>query len=233
MLPDGDIYCTHNGKYIKWIHRQGQHKSCIPKKNFELAQQLATRKYLSLKLQELTQEKQAIITYLQTSPEHYKSQELLMKPEYVPLIKNVTTSFSQSLLDWINAPYNANPHHQDSLTHKTQSGKLVRSKSEAIIEMLLTQHNIPFRYECELVFDSITIYPDFTIKHPITEKTYYWEHFGLMDNPTYAHNALTKLQTYISYGIIPNISLITTYETKNHPLTTDAVSDIIRKYFTN
>lgn len=233
LLPDGDFYCTHNGKYIKWIHRLDQHKSCIPKKDFEFAQQLATRKYLSLRLQELTQEKQAIINYLKLSPTCYKSQELLMKPEYAPLIKNVNDPFSRTILDWMNAPYRTNPHHPDSLTHKTQSGRFVRSKSEAIIDMLLTQNNIPFRYECELVFDSITIYPDFTIKHPTTEKIYYWEHFGLMDNPTYAHNALTKLQTYISYGIIPNITLITTYETKTHPLTIDTVSDIISKYFIN
>ncbi|MBQ3061604.1 MAG: hypothetical protein IJD02_04105 [Lachnospiraceae bacterium] len=154
-----------------------------------------------------------------------------MKPEYAALIKDSCSSFSQALLDWINAPYRTNPHHPESLTHKTQSGILVRSKSEAIIAMLLSQHNIPFRYECELVLGPITIYPDFTLKHPSTEKTYYWEHFGLMDNPTYSHNVLTKLQTYISYGIIPNATLITTYETKAHPLTSDTVSDIISKYF--
>ena len=230
-LPDGDIYCTHNGKYIKWIHCIGEQKSCISKKNLELAQQLATRKYLLLKLDELIQEKLAITSYLKKSPTHFKSYELLTKPEYAPLIKNCTNIFPQKILDWLKTPHLTNPHHPEALTHKTQSGIYVRSKSEAIIEMLLTQYNIPFKYECALVFDSVTIYPDFTIMHPTTEKIYYWEHFGLMDNPSYAHKALTKLQTYISYDIIPNITLITTYETKDHPLTADVVSDIINNYF--
>lgn len=60
---------------------------------------------------------------------------------------------------------------------------------------------------------------------------YYWEHFGLMDNPTYAQNAYSKLQIYTSHGIIPSIQLITTYETKANPLSTDIVEKIIAYYF--
>lgn len=40
------------------------------------------------------------------------------------------------------------------------------------------EHNEAFRYECLLKLGDSAYYPDFTIKHPKTGKTYYWEHFG-------------------------------------------------------
>jgi len=59
--------------------------------------------------------------------------------------------------------------------------------------MILYADNIPFRYECALQLDNITIYPDFTIRHPQTGETIYWEHFGRMDKDDYSKNAFSKL----------------------------------------
>ena len=97
--------------------------------------------------------------------------------------------------------------------------------------MALTQNNIPFRYECALQLGETTIYPDFTIRHPRTGETYYWEHFGMMDNPAYRKSASLKLQNYISNGIIPTIQLITTYETKEKQLDLDIIEKIVKEYF--
>ena len=99
--------------------------------------------------------------------------------------------------------------------------------------MLLYINKIPFRYECALHLGETTLFPDFTIRHPKTGNVYYWEHFGLMDNPAYSQNAYSKLQLYTSHGIIPSIQLITTYETKDNPLSTDIVEKIIAYYFLN
>ena len=44
-LPEGNFYCTQNGKYVKWIHRKEDKQICIPKTNLEFAQKLAYRKY--------------------------------------------------------------------------------------------------------------------------------------------------------------------------------------------
>lgn len=71
----------------------------------------------------------------------------------------------------------------------------------------------------------------FTIRHPKTGEVFYWEHFGLMDNPTYSKNAYSKLQLYTNHGIIPSIQLITTYETKEHPLTAETIEKIVENYF--
>lgn len=92
-------------------------------------------------------------------------------------------------------------------------------------------YGIPFRYECELQLGEIAVYPDFTIMHPKTEKIYYWEHFGLIDDSSYVRSAMAKQQNYIANGIIPTIQLITTYETKANPLDTETVEKTIERYF--
>ena len=86
---------------------------------------------------------------------------------------------------------------------------------------------IPFRYECALHLGNTTLFPDFTIRHPKTGEFFYWEHFGMIDNATYCQNMTSKLQLYTAHGIIPSIQLITTYETKEHPLSAEMVENII------
>lgn len=77
----------------------------------------------------------------------------------------------------------------------------------------------------------VIVYPDFTIQHPQTGQLFYWEHFGLMDDPNYYKNAYSKLTLYASAGIIPSINLITTYETNNSPLNTEIVNKLVSHYF--
>lgn len=97
--------------------------------------------------------------------------------------------------------------------------------------MFLYTNKIPFRYECALQLGESVIFPDFTIRHPETGNLYYWEHFGLMDDLSYSRNSCAKLQLYTSHGIIPSIHLITTYETKDSPLSSEIVEKIVSHYF--
>ena len=146
----------------------------------------------------------------------------------------LTTYFStkiSNLSDWTTTPYEKNTNHPEGLKFKTINGYYVRSKSELIIANILISNNIPFRYECALNLGGVTIYPDFTIMHPKTKQIFYWEHFGMIDNPSYASGANSKLHTYISNEIYPTINLITTYETKGYPLNISMVEEIIKYYF--
>ena len=99
-----------------------------------------------------------------------------------------------------------------------------------MIAMLLHLNAIPYRYECALSLGGVTLFPDFTIRHPGTGALYYWEHFGLMDDPAYAKNAGSKLSLYAANGIIPSVHLITTYETKAYPLNA-GIEHLISYYF--
>ena len=164
-------------------------------------------------------------------PEPSKVSSLLSHPEFQILLAPYFTPFAQELTDWMNSSYDSNPQHTEHLIHRSTSGNLVRSKSEAMIDMVLYSHRIPFRYECALYLGNHPIFPDFTIRHPQTGETFYWEHFGMMDDALYAQNTASKLQLYISHGIIPSIHLITTYETKDHPLSIEVIQNTVEHYF--
>lgn len=231
-LPSGKLVCSQNGKYKKWYQSDGHKKVYISKTNKKLAEQLAAKKYLSLQLEDLKNEKNAIQFYLRHSSFHGKSEKLLTDDsEYKNLLTSYFSPLSEELSTWSKTEYISNPNYPEQLVHKGSSGIFVRSKSESMIDMILYVHKIPFRYECALTLGETTLYPDFTIRHPKTGEVYYWEHFGLMDNPAYSKNAYTKLQLYTNHGIIPSIQLITTYETKEHPLTAETIESIVENYF--
>ena len=231
-LPPGKLVCCHHGKYQKWYQSDGHTKTYIPKSNRNFAEQLAAQTYLSTLLTDLSQEKTALDFYLRHHNIHSeKASKLLETPSFCDLLSSHFKPISQELTDWMNAPYEQNQHHPEHLIHKTTSGHLVRSKSESMIASCLYTNHIPFRYECALPLDNVFIYPDFTIRHPVTGEIYYWEHFGLMDDPSYSKKTASKLQLYISHEIIPSIQLITTYETMEHPLSTEVIYKIVEHYF--
>lgn len=232
-FPPGKLVCTRNQNRYKWYQSDGHKCTYIPKKNHLLAEKLAVKKYLSLSLDDLIAEKRAIQFYLN----HHHSdtgraeQLLTQDSEFKNLLAPHFTPLSQELSDWAHADYSRNPKFPEQLIHKSSSGNLLRSKSESMIDMLLYTNKIPFRYECMLLLGEITIYPDFTIRHPKTGQIYYWEHFGMMDNPSYSKKVASKLDLYISNGFIPSIQLLTTYETKDSPLSSEVINKLITHYF--
>lgn len=131
----------------------------------------------------------------------------------------------------MNSPYETNTKHPEHLIHKGVANTFLRSKSEVLIDMLLRRNKIPFRYECALPLGNSVVYPDFTLRHPDSGEFYYWEHFGMMDQPSYIKKTISKLNRYATNGIIPNINLITTYETKEHPLNPEIIEKYIDYYF--
>jgi len=232
QFPKGKLFCTKNRQYFKWYITDGKTQTYLPKSKRSLAEKLATKKYLSLLLEDFIHEKKAIEFYLRHHSQSSQSEHMLLRcPEYSDLVKPYFTPLSQELHDWATQTFESNPKHPEQLIQKTASGKMVRSKSEALIDMILYSHKIPFRYEAPLQLDNITFYPDFTIRHPETGQFIYWEHFGLVEQPEYRQNMLSKLELYMSHGIFPNINLVTTYETKDYPLSMELVQKAVEYYF--
>lgn len=85
-----------------------------------------------------------------------------------------------------------------NLIYSTERGDKVRSKSEVIIANLLFNHGINYEYERPLKIGSIVIRPDFTIMTS-DNKTYYWEHLGMLNLEKHDDDWINKLKLYDLY----------------------------------
>lgn len=232
-FPEGKICCVHDKNRIKWFQNLHGKYFYISTKKKKLIRQLVNKKFLQLQLDDCLQEKRAIDFYLK----HYHAdkkqalQDFLSEPAYFDVLSDIFKPLSDELNDWMHEPFEGNPSHPEQLIFRTSSGNIVRSKSEVLIDMSLFTNKIPFRYENPLTLENITIYPDFTIRHPQTGEFFYWEHFGMMDNPEYSKHAFSKLQLYAQHQIIPTHQLITTYETRENPFLPEQIEQVVEQYF--
>lgn len=230
--PSGELICAKNNKKYKWYLRSENQSIYLPKKEKQLAQKLAAKKYYQLRKKDLQRELSACRMYLGRADNSQSAIERMMQnAEYERLLGRHFNSMDTELAQWTNAEYERNGSHAENLIVQGTGGKFVRSKSEAIIDRTLYYFGVPFRYEDKLILGNSIFYPDFTIRHPKTGRFFYWEHFGIMDNPEYANRACQKIKSYCECGIIPSVNLILTYETKEYPLAIERVERLVKEYF--
>ena len=230
--PQGELICAKNSKHYKWYLRKDNKKVYLPKKEKQLAQKLILKKYYRLRKKDLERELTACHAYAHKAERDGSLVEKMMSnAEYERLLGGRFRLIDRELENWMSSVYERNTGHPETLNIKGTQGKLLRSKSEAIIDKTLFTFGIPFRYEDKLTLGNMIFHPDFTIRHPQTGKFYYWEHFGKMDDTDYVNHICQKVKTYCSYGIIPSVNLILTYETKECPLGIDWVEKTVKDYF--
>ena len=233
-MPKEDLRCAKNGKNYKWFCiKEGGIATYLPKSNRRYAEKLALKKYYESRYEELSHQVKALKYYeRQMKKVEGKSEDLLKHEEWGKLLEPMHSVQREDLKMWMEEKYEGGAGYPENLIHKGSQGKYLRSKSEVIIDMMLYKYGIPFRYEDKLLLDNgIYIYPDFTVRHPITGKRIYWEHFGMMDDREYRNGACKKIRLYCDNGIIPSINLITTFETADHPLDVERVEKIIKEFF--
>lgn len=234
-FPEGELVIHKNGTYHRWVIKKGTQREYIPKSNRSIAEVMALKKYYFLRLAEVDEELSLIRSYIKSSASRTLSATDLLE-ETSPYYELLQGYFSKDKLPvstqkWCSESYETNHSHPENLIHTTLAGHKVRSKSEVIIANLLYTNHIPYRYEAALQLNEFTVYPDFTILHPVSNKLFYWEHFGMMDKSPYCDAACNKLKTYCYNGIFPSMQLITTYETSKYPISSDQVQQIITQYF--
>lgn len=176
------------------------------------------------------------------------------------LITPVTLTDDQYAVNWQKVSWTGRPFSPDAPLLYTARGERVRSKSEVIIADTLFRHKIPYRYEFPLTLrrsseapfhsdfyklnhytsdsgshttsigDTITLYPDFLCLNTRTRSEFYWEHFGLMDDPDYSKNTAGKLRLYTENGILAGRNLIITMETQIEPPSIKALEKLIEEF---
>ncbi len=175
------------------------------------------------------------------------------------LITPITLTDDQYAARWQKVSWTGRPFSPDAPLLYTARGERVRSKSEVIIADTLFRHKIPYRYEFPLTlqrssevpfhsdFDklnhhtsdsgshttsigTVTLHPDFLCMNTRTRSEFYWEHFGLMDDPDYSKNTAGKLRLYTENGILPGRNLIITMETQTEPPSIKALEKLIEEF---
>ena len=114
--------------------------------------------------------------------------------------------------------------YEEGKIHQALSGLMVRSKSEVIIANMLSEREIPFKYEVPLTAPDGTFYlPDFTILW--NGERWFWEHWGLMEKEEYRNHRETKIRWYKRF--FPG-RLVETFELPTLSADADA---LIKKHF--
>lgn len=253
-MPEGHLriaQTSHKPQYYHYIDPKDFKGVFIPRSKDDFARKLAQKDYDQKVLKLLKNEINAITTCLskicksgstpaENASAATKLEDLYAKmcPARQRLITPVTLTAEQYAKQWLSVNWKGRPFTPDTTIHTTSSGIQVRSKSEVLIADTLTRMGIPFRYEYPLKLrrpsgDIVTLHPDFLCLNVESRSEFYWEHFGLMDDPDYSNNAAGKLRLYTENGIIGGRNLIITMETQKEPLTTRLVERIIMELLTN
>lgn len=233
--PIGGLRVSMRDGYPRYYNCTGKGDALgnyICKSDLQLAQQLAQKEYDQKVMKELTKIIKWIRQVVDASP--YNSLNDIweqMHPAKKSFIHPYTLSDEEYRKQWEGITYVGKSFDEAISEIYTDRGERVRSKSEKIIADKLNSMKIPYRYEYPLKLSGFgTVYPDFTILNLRTRKEYYFEHFGMMDKPEYASNAIQKLETYQRNGIYPGEKLLITYETSEMMCDMRLVQCLFEKY---
>lgn len=235
--PEGSLHVSKCASKFQFYRitkeNEAKKRTYIGKESGDLIQKLAQKSY-DEKVLKLAKKRLAQMSNLAYKYEDDEFEKLYEKehPEKKKIIKPVEEPWDAFLEKWEAELYQGK-EFMDSATYiLTEKGEKVRSKSEKIIADYLLKKGISYKYERPLHLKGLGIvYPDFTLISPATRKEVYWEHCGMMDNPTYSAAAVRKIHTYEKNGIFLGERLILTFETEKISLETVLLEKIVEKYF--
>lgn len=230
--PRGDLCTEKRGDKIRYFCRENKKVYLNNKQQSEI-KKLEEKAYYSSLLKAAEKEKQTlnkVLKLLDKCPDT-ESVFLNIPEEKRNLIKSIYSEMSENRVKQFNkfklAANNTTQSH-----FKTLNGEYVKSKSELIIADRLQANGISYAYESGVLMDNTVEvwHPDFSVLNKNTGKVFYWEHFGMMDNPEYLNNFQYKLERFAKKGIFPGESLIITTESSSRPLDTNYVDLLIKHY---
>ena len=212
--PEGTLnLSTANGssQYYHKIQRHEKKGKYIEKGNSKLIKALAQKDYDLRMLKEVEVRKKNLQKIRMNFPEKcldeiYSSLPLARKQ----FVKPYVVPDDEYVKEWSEVEYEGNPYLTKFAVYTTERGEQVRSKSEKIIADKLYAMGMPYRYEYPLLF--------------------YFEHFGMMDDPEYSGKAVLKLQTYARNHIYPGKQLLMSFETSKTPLDISYIEKMLNEF---
>ncbi|MBQ9063209.1 MAG: hypothetical protein IJ121_10385 [Eubacterium sp.] len=244
QYPQGRLKINQKGKRTQFCMQMLQKENLegvekvkekiiyIKKENPETVDKLVQRDYEKKLLKAL----EARYKVIKNVPKVYGETDLIRiysesHPERKSRIKTEYLPDEEFAENWQNISYKGKPLGENVPEIYTVKGERVRSKSEKILADLFERSKIPYRYEHPLELQNgNVIYPDFMLLNKRTRREYYFEHLGMMDDPQYAEKAIKRIALYERNDMYPGEKLLITSETRNTPLNTALVTQLIRHY---
>ena len=231
--PDGRLRIKRQDKWLSYyLVTDNKNKLGTIIKDNSSIKALAQKSYL----QDLVKSAQSELKALQPLVKRYEDATFedvypALSQDRKDLIQPYITPDDEYIEQWINKPYTPKGFKEGTPVYMTMKGDRVRSKSEQIIADRLYTNNIPYKYECPIVFGDAVLHPDFTILRMSDRCELYYEHFGKMDDPAYANKNNRRINLYSKNGLILGDRLFITMETSVTPLDIRTVDRLIKSKF--
>lgn len=203
----------------------------LHKNDMDIARKIAQRDYNQKMLKEIEKQLKIVekaILQLQNN----KLEEIYRKESEArqKLLRPLVLPIEDYVKQWEAVIYEGKVFPDGQVEIYTEKGERVRSKSEKIIADKLYKKGVPYRYEFPYRLTGMgMVYSDFTCLRKWDRKEIIWEHFGMMTDPTYAKNAVRKIEMYEKNGYIPGKNIIYTFESTECPLNTLCTDKIIEE----
>ena len=234
-IPKGRLRISSHGNRIQYYLRTDPtdfNGTYIREEDYHVARELAQEDYNNKALKAIDGELEAIEKYFKKYPKVNVEQVYeKMHIERRKLIEPMIEADEHFLNKWKGIKYQGKGISEEIAEFYTVNGERVRSKSEVMLADLLYREDVPYRYEYPLHLGGYgIIYPDFTVLNVKLRKEFYWEHFGMMDDPYYAEKAIQKIRTYEQNGYFAGRNLLLTFETRKSPINQKQIKSMIQYY---
>ncbi len=233
--PQGSLKVVCKEKLTQFYYRKvpgDKEGTYIPRKEADLVKKLAVKKYAEKTVGPLCKQIQLVERLLACNQEKalqlafeglHKAARLLVEP--------VLLEPEQLAQKWQAVEYEGLPFEKTDRQFFTSRDEQMRSKSEIMIAEALYNAGVPYRYEFPLhIKGRGTFHPDFLCLNKRTGREIIWEHFGLMDKPEYAANAMEKIALYAQNGYVLGRNFIYTMESSAMPLNSKLVKLLIETH---
>ena len=218
-------------QYYHFTNPANTHGKYITAAKTNLAHRLAQKDYDNKLIKILQAQLTLIEKLIYASEGKITSLYTKVCPARQRLLTPVTLPDQQYIEHWQAVQWHGLPFEEDAPEYFTASHVRVRSKSEIIIADTLGRFNVPYRYEFPLELkNGRTFHPDFLCLNVRTRREYIWEHFGLLDDPSYANRAAEKLLLFSENKILPGKNLIITTETADVHLSSVQLEAFIKEF---
>ena len=233
-LPEGKLLVTDQDglrKYIQRIPAAGNRKKAHRygvKKKPEVLNGLVRKEYVSETLKVIDQD----ISAIERACRRYKpiDEETIMR-EFLANYPELVNGIYHGIVDpeeWIKRFSRMDNYHPESLKHTAADGTKARSKNELYIASRLDHYGLIYRWDCPTGIPGLYRNPDYSILRRRDWRIIYWEHFGMMDIPSYKAEYKEKMEEYEAAGIVPWDNLIMTFDTVEGGMRADIIEAMIK-----